>query len=52
MGVAMPARVVAAGAAAFAAVVGMPLSGTPPPLPNRLDSRVPDVDSGGAFRIS
>jgi hypothetical protein len=54
MGVAMPARVVAAGAAVFAAVVGMPLSGPPPPLPNRLrqDSRVPDVDSGGEFRIS
>ena len=53
-GVAMLARVATAGAAVFAAVVGMPLSGTPPPLPNRLrhDSRASDVDSGGEFRIS
>jgi hypothetical protein len=42
------------GAAVFAAVVGVPLSGTPPPPPNRLrqDSRVSDVDSGGEFRIT
>jgi hypothetical protein len=54
MGVAILARVVAAGAAVFAAVVGMPLSGTPPPPPNRLrqDSRVSDVDSGGESRIT
>jgi hypothetical protein len=54
VGVAMLAGVVAAGAPVFAAVVGMPLSGTPPLLPNRLrqDSRVSDVDSGGEYRIS
>jgi hypothetical protein len=54
MGAAILARVVAAGAAVFAAVVAMPLSGTRPPPPNRLrqDSRVSDVDSGGEFRIT
>ena len=54
MGVAMLARVVAAGAAVFATVDGTPRSDTPPPLPNRLreDSQVSDVDSGGEFRIS
>lgn len=54
IGVTMRAQVVPAGAAVFAVVVGIPLSRTPPPPPNRLrqDSPVSHVDSGGEFRMT